>query len=124
MAAKSCHQSVDDQGSTFTACVVTLDYIAPDGATGEVVFHGVEASRIHNQNGHETVYIYFPDSSSETAINPQENIPLWVTVAMVTISVPVVIWGVLYIWLGFRRPKPVHRRLDGAPAPFDQDLIT
>jgi hypothetical protein len=120
VAAKSCHDS-DTQGTT---CVVTLDYTAPDGTPGEVVFHGVEATRIHNQSGHETVYIYFSDSSSETAVNPQDNVPLWATVLLVTVSVPVAIWGVVYIWLGFRRPQAVHRRLDSAPAPFDQDLIT
>jgi hypothetical protein len=57
VAAKSCHQSIGGDGGTFTACIVTLDYTTPDGTSGEVVFHGVDADRIDVRNGQEFVDI-------------------------------------------------------------------
>jgi hypothetical protein len=115
VASKSCHQADDGDSGTFTACAVTLDYTAPDGTSGEVVFNGVEATRIHDQDGHEWVYIYFSSPSSETAINPQDNVPLFVTVLMVTFSVPVAIGGFVYLRRGFRRPKPKPARVITRP---------
>jgi hypothetical protein len=103
VTAKSCHWvSGDDSSAGFTACVVTLSYTAPDGIPGQVVFHGVEASRLHEQNGQETVYIYFSSGSSETAISPQDEVPLWVDALMVAFGLPVFIASFVHLWRGFR----------------------
>jgi hypothetical protein len=105
VTANSCHWvSGDDSSPGFTACVLTLSYTAPDGTPGVVQFHGVDASRIHEQNGQETVYIYFSSGSSETAISPQDEVPLWVCALMVAFGLPVFTAGFVHLWRGFRPP--------------------
>lgn len=103
VTAKSCHQSSDGEASTFTACVVSLIYTAPDGTPGVVQFHGVDANRIHIRDGQEALAIYFANKSSETPVNPQNNVPIWAAVLLVTlVGLPLGIGGVVYMRRGFR----------------------
>jgi hypothetical protein len=108
VTAKSCHQSIGGDGGSLTACIVDLTYTAPDGTPGTVEFNGVEGTRIHGQNGQETVYIYFSDRSWETPINPQDNVLLRATVVLVMFSLPVGIGGFIYLSRGLR-PKRADR---------------
>ena len=109
---KSCHQSANGDGSNITACEVSLTYVAPDGAYGAVEFHGVDASRIHSQGGKEFVAIYFANRTSDTAINPQNILPIWVLILIwVLIGLPLTIGGLMYMRGGHRN----RSRLMGTP---------
>lgn len=66
-------------------------------------FHGVDANRIHIRDGQEALAIYFANKSSETPVNPQNNVPIWAAVLLVTlVGLPLGIGGVVYMRRGFR----------------------
>jgi DivIVA domain-containing protein len=77
---RSCGYS---SAADHTTCVVDLSYVTPSGARGTVTFHGIDADKIHSQQGKETLKIYF-DPGSDVAISPQDRVPVWADVLIVT----------------------------------------
>ena len=109
VTARSCSQVSDsaEDGGTFTACNVSLLYPnAPDGTAGALQLPGVDANRIREQGGRETLLIYFANNSSETPISPQDIIPMWQMIFLVgMVGLPLAIGGAACLRAGFKRPS-------------------